>query len=551
LDLAESVAVDGHEVFDVIVVGAGFGGLYAIYRLRADGLRVLCLEAADDVGGVWYHNRYPGARCDVESVDYSYSFSPTLQQEWVWKERYAAQPEILAYLGHVADRFDLRRHIRLNTQATAATRGGGAGVWVVSSANGPCFRSRFFLLATGALSAPKLPDLAGIERFEGAIYRTSSWPEQTIDFTGQRIGVFGTGSTGIQCIPEIAKDAERLWVFQRTPSYSVPSRNHPSDPATIAEIKARYDQYRDELRQSHACIAMSTSGEPGTAFSREEKRVQWDQCWAKGRGLPSHYIDTMRPGPTNDECSDFLRDKIREIVENPATAEQLSPSDYPFGARRICLESGYYETFNRPNVGLVDLRSQPLETFTEQGVRAGGKDYPLDAVVLAIGFDAFTGPILKIDIRNGRGERLADHWAAGPGTYMGFMTASFPNMFILTGPGSPSVLTNVVMMLEHDVNWVADCIKYLDRDGYSEIEASRSAQGSWMSHVAELASNTLYMKYNSWYMGSNIAGKRRMFLAYTGGYAQFASNAAKVAAAGYSGFTLRRSVNDQEHGCLG
>jgi cation diffusion facilitator CzcD-associated flavoprotein CzcO len=531
-------AANGERLYDVIVVGAGFGGLYAIHRLRGDGLKVLCLEASDDIGGVWHHNRYPGARCDVESLDYSYSFSPELQQEWSWTERYAAQPEILAYLHHVADRFDLRRDIRLDSRVTAAERDDEAGEWSIATAAGERFRTRFLVMATGALSAPKTPDLAGIERFAGPIYRTSSWPAEPVDFAGQTVGVFGTGSTGVQCIPEIAREAERLLVFQRTPSYTLPSGNGPLDPQAVAAVKARYEDYRAELRASRAGIPTPTSGEPGTNYSREEKRDRWDGCWQAGRGMPSHFIDSMTPGPTNDELCDYLRDKIRASVADPATGEALCPKTYPFGARRICLETGYLETYNRANVTLVDLRAEAFEHFTARGVRAGGRDYPLDAVVLAIGFDAFTGPVLRIDIRNGRGERLAERWAEGPRTYMGFMTAGFPNLFILTGPGSPSVLTNVVMMLEHDVDWVADCIAWLDRQDIARIEADESAQAAWMEHVAELAAGTLYAKHNSWYMGSNIPGKQRMFLAYTGGYAGFAAAAADVAADRYRGFVL-------------
>jgi cyclohexanone monooxygenase len=534
-----TAANGGDHRYDVIVVGAGFGGLYAIHRLRGDGLNVLCLEASDDIGGVWHHNRYPGARCDVESLDYSYSFSPELQQEWSWTERYAAQPEILAYLHHVADRFGLRRDIRLDSRVTAAKRDDEAGEWSVSTTGGASFRARFLLLATGALSAPKAPDLAEIERFAGTVYRTSSWPAEQVDFAGQTVGVFGTGSTGVQCIPEIAGQAERLLVFQRTPSYTLPSGNGPLDPQSVAAVKARYEDYRTELRQSRAGIPAPTSGEPGTAYTRAEKRERWDACWRAGRGMPSHFIDSMKPGPTNDELCDYLRDKIRTTVADPATAEALCPKTYPFGARRICLETGYLDAYNRANVTLVDLRAEPFEHFTEKGLRAGGRDYPLDAVVLAIGFDAFTGPVLKIDIRNGSSERLADRWAEGPRTYMGFMTAGFPNLFILTGPGSPSVLTNVVMMLEHDVDWVADCIAWLDRQGIASIAAEESPQQSWMEHVAELAEVTLYASHNSWYMGSNIPGKRRMFLAYTGGYAGFAAAAAEVAAQGYRGFLLR------------
>ncbi len=531
-------AADGDRRYDVIVVGAGFGGLYAIHRLRADGHSVLCLEAADDIGGVWHHNRYPGARCDVESLDYSYSFSPDLQQDWVWTERYAAQPEILAYLYHVADRFDLRRDIRLNSRVTIAARDDQSDEWIISTGDGDGYRARFLLLATGALSAPKAPDLAGLEDFAGPVYRTSSWPAEPVDFAGNTVGMFGTGSTGVQCIPEIAAQAEQLFVFQRTPSYTLPSGNGPLDPAAVATVKARYQDYRAELRASRAGIPAPTSGEAGTDYSRAEKRARWDACWQAGRGMPSHFIDSMKPGPTNDELCDYLRDKIRASVADPATAEALCPRDYPFGARRICLETGYLEAYNRANVSLVDLRAEPFEHFTADGLRAGGRDYPLDAVVLAIGFDAFTGPVLKIDIRNGRGERLAQRWADGPRTYMGFMTAGFPNLFILTGPGSPSVLTNVVMMLEHDVNWVADCIAWLDRQGLASIAADESAEQDWMEHVAELASGTLYAAHNSWYMGSNIPGKRRMFLAYTGGYAGFAATAAEVAADGYRGFVL-------------
>lgn len=528
------------ERYDVIVVGAGFGGLYAIHRLRSQGLVVLGLEAAADVGGVWYHNRYPGARCDVESVDYSYSFSPELDQEWVWSERYAAQPEILRYIQHVADRFDLRRSILFETRMTAARHAPDSGDWIVSTDKGQTIRTRFVVMATGVLSTPKEPDFEGLDDFSGEIYQTSRWPHHAVQFSGKRVGIIGTGSSGLQSIPEIARQAEQLSVFQRTAVFTLPARNGPLAPAELASIKAVYPQRRNELWNSKGGTPQLGTGKPGTEFTPEERRKILEEAWdAGGLNVTAAFIDNLRNIETNNEVSDFVRERIRRIVKDPRTAELLCPRDHPISSRRICLDTGYFETYNRDNVMLVDVRSDPIERITRHGIQTREAHYDLDMIVLALGFDAFTGAFNNIEVRNGQGEAITDKWASGPRAYLGLMTAGFPNFFIVAGPGSPSVLANMVIGVEQHINWIADCVAYMDSRELGRIEAREDAQEAWVAHVGEMAAQTLYLKANSWYLGSNVPGKTRLFMPYIGGFDRYVAKTNAVAENDYEGFDLR------------
>jgi cation diffusion facilitator CzcD-associated flavoprotein CzcO len=525
---------------DVVVVGAGFGGLYALHRLRGLGLSVQVYEAGSGVGGTWYWNRYPGARCDVESLEYSYSFSPELEQEWGWSERYAPQPEILSYINHVADRFDLRRDIQFDTRVTAAAFGETSGRWRVTTDRGDDVSARFCVMATGCLSAVTTPDIEGLSSFRGNWYHTGQWPHEGVDFSGQRVGVVGTGSSGIQSIPVIARQASHLVVFQRTPNFSLPARNEPLAPDTQAEVKAGYRALRDEARSSFSAIAVSAPTELALEVEPAERRRRYEAAWARGglMSMTTTFRDLIVDKAANDTAAEFIRSKIREIVVDPDVAQALTPTDHPFATKRPCLDTGYFETFNRDNVTLVDLRQTPITEIVPAGIRTTERVHELDTIVFATGFDAMTGPLLRIDIR-GRGNRpLSDKWSAGPRTYLGIATAGFPNLFILTGPGSPSVLSNMVMAIEQHVDWIADCLSYLGANGLGTIEATVEAEDAWVDHVNQLASATLFPRANSWYMGANVPGKPRVFLPYVGGFPQYRSTCDDVAADGYRGFSL-------------
>ncbi len=524
---------------DVIVVGAGFAGLYAIYRLRAAKLSVQCFEAGDGVGGTWYWNRYPGARCDVESVDYSYSFSPELQQEWNWTERYASQPEILRYLEHVADRFQLRDHIRLGTRVTAATLDDDTGAWTVTIDSGEVSTARYVVMATGALSTPNLPDLGGIEKFEGRILHTGAWPHDEVDFTGRRVAVVGTGSSGVQSIPKIAAQAEHLYVLQRTPNFSVPARNSPLDSDSLAAVKADYDRRR----------AMSWASGGGTPYlvrsdgtfdvDDDERTRIYEQAWANGGArfakiFPDQMIDPM----ANQLAADFAHEKIRSVVTDPEVVQRLLPRDHPIGAKRICVDTHYFETYNRDNVTLIDLRAQPDLAFTESSIRAGDAEYLIDDVVLATGYDALTGTLNRIDIEGRDGVRLRESWAQRPVTYLGLSVPGFPNLFIVSGPGSPSVLTNMVLAAEQHVDWIAAAVDHLRLHGLSSIEATPEAAHEWVTRLDEMAGRTLAGAARSWYTGANIEGKPRVFMPYIGGFGVYCDECRAVVSDGYRGFAL-------------
>lgn len=524
---------------DAVIVGAGFAGLYALHRLRSMGLQVRVLERGNGIGGTWFWNRYPGARCDVESLEYSYQFSEELQQEWEWSERYATQPEILRYIEYVADRFDLRRDIRLHTRVVAAAYDESRRRWRVETEGGESYAARFCIMATGCLSSTNLPALEGLERFGGRWYHTGDWPHEGVDFSGQRVGVIGTGSSAIQSIPLIAEQAQHLWVFQRTPTFSVPAHNRPLDPEEQRRIKADYAELRRRASQQPFGFDTGVSETSALAVSPEERQRQYELRWARG-GLPflGAFADLLFSPEANRTAADFVRAKIRELVADPEVAALLSPQQM-IGCKRLCVDTAYFETFNRPNVTLVDVGAAPIEEITASGLRTVRGDYALDSLVFATGFDAMTGSLLKIDIRGRDGLRLEDAWAAGPRTYLGLASAGFPNLFMVTGPGSPSVLTNMLPSIEQHVNWIADCIAHLDAQGAAAIEALPDAQEEWVLHVNAVAGATLLLGCNSWYLGANVPGKPRVFMPLLG-YPEYVAKCAEVAARAYEGFALSR-----------
>ncbi len=531
---------------DVVIVGAGFGGMYMLHRLRGLGLSAIVFETATDVGGTWYWNRYPGARCDVESMQYSYSFSPELQQEWQWSELFSSQPEILSYARHVSERLDLRRDIRFETKVTEATFDETAQRWIVRTDRGDVVSARHCVMATGCLSTARTPEFPGMDAFKGKTYHTGSWPHEGVDFTGMRVAVIGTGSSAIQSIPEIAKQAAHLTVFQRTPNYSIPSRNGPMTPEYEQSWKAVYPDRRAEARETRNGILANPNDISALALPEAERVRIYEERWESGgTTFMAAFNDLIFNKASNDTASEFVRGKIRAIVKNPAVADLLAPTSYPIGTKRICVDTDYFETFNRPNVTLVDVRNAPIETITATGVRTGGKDFAVDAIVFATGFDAMTGTLTRIDIRGRGGITLAEKWAEGPKTYLGLMAAGFPNLFMITGPGSPSVLSNMIVSIEQHVDWVADCLKDLDRSGIAVIEATQPAEDAWVAHVNEVAHKTLYPSAASWYMGANIPGKPRVFMPYIGGVGVYRKTCQDVAADGYRGFELTSATTAQ------
>jgi cyclohexanone monooxygenase len=525
--------------FDAVVVGAGFAGMYMLHRLRGLGLRARVFEAGDDVGGTWYWNRYPGARCDVESLEYSYGFSEELQQEWVWTERYSGQPEILRYAQHVADRFDLRRDIQFGTRISAAHWDERVGRWQIRSERGDSVTAQFLIMATGCLSNANLPRFEGLDSFAGEVHHTGRWPHAGVDFRGKRVGVIGTGSSAIQAIPLIAEQAAQLTVFQRTPNYSIPARNHPLDPAEQAAVKADYAGLRRRNLRMPAALGSRRTWNQGSvlAASVEERQGAFESTWEAGGFLfLAAYGDTATDPRANAIAADFVRAKIRAIVRDPAVAELLSPSQV-LGCKRLCLDTSYFETYNRPNVRLVDVNREPIESITPRGLRAGGREYELDCLIFATGFDAMTGALLAIDVRGRGGRPLREAWSEGPVTYLGLGVPGFPNLFSITGPGSPSVLANMIPAIEQHVDWIADCLAYLRARGLGRIEAGAAAARDWVAHVNAVADTTLYPTCNSWYLGANIPGKKRVFMPLPG-FPAYVDKCNEVAAKGYEGFEL-------------
>ena len=527
--------------------------MYLLHRLRALGFSARIYEAATGVGGTWYWNRYPGARCDVESMQYSFSFSKELQQEWSWSERFAGQPEILAYANHVADRFDLRRDIQFETRVTSAHFDETTSRWTVTTDRGDRIDAQHCVMATGCLSTARLPEIKGRDSFKGATYHTGYWPHAGVDFSGLRVAVIGTGSSAIQAIPVIAEHAGTLTVFQRTPNYSIPSRNGPMTRDYEGPWKSNYDIRRAKARTMRTGILYDATDSnygindvSAMDVTPQERARIYEQRWATGgTSFMAAFNDLITNQASNDTASDFVRSKIRRIVKDPATAEILCPKDYPIGTKRICVDTNYFEAYNRPNVKLIDLKAEPIEEITPKGVRTTAAEFEFDAIVYATGFDAMTGALTSIDIRGRDGIELAEKWHGGPQTYLGLMTAGLPNLFMITGPGSPSVLSNMIVSIEQHVDWLVDAIVHMRSNGVATIEPTQDAETRWGQHVNEAGERTLYTKAASWYMGANIPGKPRVFMPYIGGVGIYRQECDAVAAKGYEGFVLTASDKTQ------
>ena len=529
-----------NEEFDAVVVGAGFAGMYMLHRLRGLGLRTRVFEVGTDVGGTWYWNRYPGARCDVESVEYSYQFDEQLQQEWEWTERYAAQPEILRYAGHVADRFGLRTDIVFNTRVDGASFDETTNRWTVRTSGAETIGCRFLIMATGCLSSTNIPEFEGRDSFAGRSFHTGQWPHEGVDFTGRRVGVIGTGSSAVQSIPIIADQAKELLVFQRTPTYSVPAQNRPLDPGDVAQIKESYAEFRAANRLMPGAFGSRTPprGEESVldadpAERDELFRSRWEYG---GFGLLGAYGDVMLNQDANQIAAQFVRDRIHDIVKDPHAAELLSPT-HTIGCKRLVIDTNYFDTFNRPNVTLVDISRDPVDRITPRGLVTGGVEYELDDIVFATGFDAMTGTLLKLDIRGRNGVTLRDAWSAGPRTYLGLSVVGLPNFFTISGPGSPSVLTNMIVSIEQHVDWIANCISHMRANGLVSIEPTQEAQDTWVETVNVIADFTLYPSCNSWYLGANVPGKSRVFMPYIG-FPSYVEKCDQVVANNYEGFLL-------------
>lgn len=529
--------------FDAVIVGAGVAGLYAIYRLRKLGLRVRAYETGDGIGGTWFWNRYPGCRCDVESLEYSFSFDEDLQQEWEWPERYGTQPEILKYLHHVVERFDLMRDVQLNTRITAAEFDEDTLLWTLTTAAGEQVTAPVCIMAAGNLSTPRRPAYPGLDAFEGKSYHTGLWPKDGVDFTGLKVGVVGTGSSGVQSIPHIAAQAAQLTVFQRTANFILPARNRPHDPETVREHKAAYAERRLAAYDTPFGIAgYPPPTKKALEAASEERRAQYEAKWQEGGSISFlfSYTDLLLDIDANETAAEFVREKIRRTVKDPVTAERLCPDNHPIGTKRLILDTNYFETYNEPHVSLVDLRRTPIETITANGIRTTEADFDLDAIVFATGFDAMTGAMLAIDIRVKDGVTLEEQWTGGPRTYLGLMVAGLPNLFMVTGPQSPGVKSQMILSIEMHVDWIADCLERMRRMGQRRIEATAKAQEDWVAHVREVADATLYPQANSWYMGANIPGKPRVFMPYVGGVHTYKQVCDEVVAKGYEGFVMTR-----------
>jgi cation diffusion facilitator CzcD-associated flavoprotein CzcO len=526
---------------DALVIGAGFSGLYQLICLRDRlGLSVQVLEAGDGVGGTWYWNRYPGARCDSESHAYCYTFSEDLMREWEWSERYPEQPEIMRYLNHVADRFHLKRNIRFNTRVIAASYNEAANRWTVRTETGEQFTTTFLITAAGCLSTANVPNIPGLESFAGSWYHTGQWPHEGVDFTGKRVGMIGTGSTGIQAAPVIAETAAHLTVFQRTANYSVPARNASLTPEFKRYVKENAAEIRAVMHATRNGQPFHISERLALATPPEEREALYEAVWEKG-GLQfrATFEDLMVKKAANDTAADFIRRKIRAIVKDPATATKLSDIDHPYATKRPPIDTNYFETFNRDNVTLVDVKAAPIERITPSGIRTSDAEYPLDIIVFATGFDAMTGPMLRMNITGRDGLSLAKAWEAGPLTYLGLQIAGFPNLFTVTGPGSPSVLCNMPVAIEQHADWIADCIAHMRTHGLGRIEAMPEAVTKWVEQVNTAASATLLpLATSSWYLGANVPGKPRVFMPYAGGMARYRTICADVAANNYEGFAF-------------
>jgi len=530
--------MNAEQKLDVIIVGAGFAGMYALHRMCALGLKTKVFERGDGVGGTWYWNRYPGARCDVNSMEYSYQFSDELQQNWSWSEKYAPQPEILEYANHVADKFDLLRDINFGCNITSLHFDKNSSLWQCTTEKGELFYSRYCIMATGCLSKNNIPDFPGLGNFRGEVLHTGNWPQKGRDFTGKTVGIIGTGSSAIQAIPLIAKQASELLIFQRTPSYSIPARNEAMDKKYEAKIKAEYSTFREDNSRRYAALNNNPNSVSALEVSEKERQTEYEQRWEAG-GLPflASFNDLAINIEANETASKFIQGKIREIVENQSVADLLCPSTI-VGCKRLCVDTDYYKTFNRKNVSLVDVANHPIEEITESGLKTSAGEYEFDYLILATGFDAMTGALLDIDIKGLEGKRLKDKWQDGPKNYLGLSVSGFPNLFTITGPGSPSVLANMIVAIEQHVDWISDCLKHLEKHSYQVIVADEAAEEKWVLEVNRIADQTLYPEgCNSWYTGANIPDKPRIFMPYLG-FPSYVQHCEHVARNNYEGFKL-------------
>ena len=526
--------------YDVIAVGAGIGGLYAVHRFRQQGLSVLCLESAAGIGGVWYHNRYPGARVDIDSVDYCYYFSSELFRDWRWSERYAAQPELLAYLNHVADRFDLRRHIQLNTRVTSAQWHHDEKRYEVGTQDGRRFFCRYLVMTTGQLSAARDPEFPGLKDFKGEWVQASHWPDRPVQIAGRRVAVIGTGSSGVQAIPVIAETAKHLYVFQRSPNFVVPAQNGPLDEAQWKKIGANVPAEREHVFGTPGANHRLRGPRPAAEWTPEQRQELLEAQWAHGgQGMNAVFSDQAINKEANDYVADFVRSKIRQRVKDPAVAELLCPYDHPIGTRRLCLDTNYYEAYNRDNVTLVNLRGNAIERITPTGIQtADGKHYEVDLIVFALGFHAFTGALRDANIRNERGETVVDLWKRGPQTLLGIMTKGFPNLFTITGAGSTSVLATMTLVNEFHIDWVAECIAHMQRHGYATVEPKLEDQNRWTEHVADVASKILRRNVRNYMVHVNDDGSR-VFMPYVGGFDKYVKAVREHTADNYRGFSFK------------
>ena len=527
---------------DVVVVGAGFSGLYLLYRLRKAGFSTRVFERGGDVGGTWYWNRYPGARCDVESLQYSYSFDEQLQQDWHWPEKFSAQPDILAYANHVADRFNLKKDIEFNIEVKASWFDEKLKTWKITTNTGEEINAQYFIMATGCISTTQIPNIKGLSDYVGNTFHTGDWPHEEVDFSGQSIAVIGTGSSGIQSIPVLAKQAKKLTVFQRTPNYSIPSQNEPMTKKYERSWKDVYSERRKEMRYSAHGSLKDLNDVPALSVDEDQRQELYTKRWAiGGTGFLGSFNDLLTNADANYTAAEYVRQQINRVVKDKETAEILCPRSYPIGTKRICIDTGYFETYNRENVKLVDISKKPIQRLVTDGIIVDDQLYPFDSIIFATGFDAMTGSIFNVDIKGRGGLALKEKWNAGPKTYLGLMSASFPNLFMITGPGSPSVKSNMIMSIEQHVDLVIETLLSMRRKGLSVVEPELEAENKWVDHVQEVANKTLFPQANSWYMGANIPGKPRLFMPYIGGVGAYREICEEIVANNYRGFKFEKS----------
>ncbi len=527
---------------DVVIVGGGFGGMCATYKFREMGLRVQSFEAGGDLGGVWYWNRYPGARVDLPSIDYSFSFSPEVEQEWTWSEQFAAQPELLAYINFVATRLDLRKHFQFNTRVTSAVWDEARKLWTVQTDQGETLEATYCIMATGPLSIPKDPEIPGIERFQGQLLRAARWPHEPISFAGQRVGVIGTGSTGIQIVQEVGKEAGELYVYQRTPSFTMPMRNEDLAPDYVADVKRHYAGIRESARNSAVGGVRPQSTRAFFSVTPNQRRRLLEDAWKNGGlAMLGTFSDLMSNAEANEHVAEFVRGKISEVVTDPVTADKLKPRDYPIFARRPCLDSSYYETYNQPNVHLMDGLTDPILEITEKGVRTAAGEVELDVLIFATGYDGLTGALLAFDIVGRGGRTVNDKWKDGARSHLGMMMEGFPNLFMTTGPNGPAALANIIRISEHDVDWIAAAMVYMAQHGLASIEPTAEAEQGWMDLVYALSQRTLLTKAKTWYVGANVKDKPLGLTLFTGGFQKYRELCTAAAQGGYQEFVFERA----------